>query len=158
MGRLRRSVAWALALGLLFCWPLFEASGQDKTAGALPDDVDAFNKPSPAELAARRLLGMGFNAIRVKDYANAEKLLLRARRIEPTNPFVLLNLGVVFHNTNRPKLAKEMWTRVANAPIASSTKAVITSDPDMVGNSPADVARRNLELLQEPSSKGQLPN
>lgn len=106
----------------------------------------AFNKPTTAAEATRRLLGMGFNAISRADYEKAEVLLLRARRIEPNNPYVLLNLGVVFHRTGRPKLAREAWTRVLNAPDSGST-SVITSSSTLVGESPAEVARKNLELL-----------
>jgi tetratricopeptide (TPR) repeat protein len=122
------------------------ASGQG-VGFAVPADMDALDRPTRAEAATRRLLGMAFNAIRVKDYGSAEKLLLRALRIEPRNPYVLLNLGVVFYQTDRPKLARDMWTRVANAPIATLSNSVITSSPDLVGESPANIARKNLELF-----------
>ncbi|CAN5797439.1 hypothetical protein BH09PSE5_BH09PSE5_25120 [soil metagenome] len=139
-------LVFVLALGgLLGAAP---SLGQAPAQMTLPDDIEAFDAPDSSIAQARRLLGMGFHAIRKKDYVNAEILLLKARRIDPGNPYVLLNLGVVFHRTNRPKLAREMWTRVANAPVAAASNSVITSSSALVGESPAVVARKNLALLE----------
>jgi Tfp pilus assembly protein PilF len=144
------SISLAAVLASVPCGAEETATGPP-SQGILPDDIAALDKPTSSQAQTRKLLGMGFNALRNKDYFNAEKLLLRARRIEPTNPYILLNLGVVFYRTNRPTLAREVWTRVLNAPVAASS-AVITSSPDLVGESPATVARRNLKLLDPPGS------
>ena len=141
---IRSSAATLIALGLALACGATRAAPQ----GLMPDDPALFNRPMTPQAAARRLLGMGFNALRKKDYLNAEKLLLRARRIEPQNPYILLNLGVLFYQTQRPRLAREAWSAILLAPESATGNAVITSSPDVIGESPAAVARRNLQMLE----------
>ena len=55
------------------------------------------------------LLRKGYDAIKQKNYLQAEDLLNKARVKLPENPYVLLNLGVVYQNTNRQAEAVKLY-------------------------------------------------
>ena len=87
----------------------------------------------------------GFQAISGKNYGQAEASLEKAVSINPDNPYALLNMGVVYHETGRPDKARQMYEKV----IALEPKDVAeeSNTGSFAGKGLADIARENLKLL-----------
>jgi tetratricopeptide (TPR) repeat protein len=66
----------------------------------------------PAEAPDTKLADDAFGLILKGDYEQAEATLEVAQSINPDNPYVLLNLGVVYQNTGRIEKAREMYVRI----------------------------------------------
>lgn len=107
-----------------------------------------FERHSPESL-----LGAGYKAIQVNRYDCAEKLLLQAQTVSSKNPYVPLNLGVVYQRTGRLDKARAAYAEAieldssargdqVEVAVASTKKAVI--DRRM---SAGEVARYNLTLM-----------
>jgi Flp pilus assembly protein TadD len=99
----------------------------------------------PAEAPDTKLADDAFDLILKGDYEQAEATLEVAQSINPDNPLVLLNLGVVYQNTGRVEKAREMYVRI-----------ILLNPPDVVGDSNVtgaqgkkvvDLAKQNLENL-----------
>ena len=65
--------------------------------------------PAPPDM---ELSEQAFEALAAGDYEKAEALLDVALSINPDNPYALLNLGVVYHNTGRIEKAREQYVKV----------------------------------------------
>lgn len=50
-------------------------------------------------------------AIRMRDFASAEQKLNHILATQPTHPFALASLGVVYDLTNRPSLAQDTYRK-----------------------------------------------
>ena len=86
-----------------------------------------------------------FDLILKEDYEQAEATLEVARSINPDNPYVLLNLGVVYQNTGRIEKAREMYVRI----ILLNPQEVAggSNVKDAQGQKMVDLAKQNLENL-----------
>jgi tetratricopeptide (TPR) repeat protein len=93
-----------------------------------------------------RLVESGYQHILSQDWAAAETDLLEALEANADNVFAMLNLGVVYQETDRGTEAIEMYNRV----IDSDTKAVATRSnlAEGRGKPLVDVAKRNVRPLQ----------
>ena len=81
-----------------------------------------------------------------RDYTKAEIDLNEALAINPDNPYAVLNIGVVYQNTNRTEKAKEMYEKVIKLnPQESASKS---NAGDEVGKTLTDIAKANLKMLQ----------
>ena len=98
-----------------------------------------------------------YQAIKDKNYADAEKRLLELKEKMPEEPYVLLNLGVVYQMTGRKDEAIAMYEHIVAAAeqdkdARQSTSGDTTADDKasdrMIGRSPAEIAKRNLGLLR----------
>jgi Flp pilus assembly protein TadD len=58
------------------------------------------------------LSNRGFEEISKGNYREAENHLEEALLLNPNNPYALLNMGVVYHETGRFEKAREMYERV----------------------------------------------
>jgi Flp pilus assembly protein TadD len=58
------------------------------------------------------LSNRGFEEISKGHYGEAETHLKKALMLNPNNPYALLNMGVVYHETGRFEKAREMYERV----------------------------------------------
>jgi Flp pilus assembly protein TadD len=99
----------------------------------------------PAEAPDTELADEAFELMLEGNYEQAEATLEVARSINPDNPYVLLNLGVVYQNTGRIDQAREMYVRI-----------ILLNPPEVAGNSNiadgqgqriVDLAKQNLENL-----------
>ena len=86
-----------------------------------------------------------FEALAAGDYEKAEALLDVALSINPDNPFALLNLGVVYHNTGRIEKAREQYVKVIL--LDPKEKVFKSNIEEMEGKSLVDIAKKNLENL-----------
>ena len=99
----------------------------------------------PATAPDTELADEAFELMLKGDYEQAEATLEVARSINPDNPYVLLNLGVVYQNTGRIDKAREMYVRIIllNPPEVARNSNV----PDAQDQKIVDLAKQNLENL-----------
>ena len=91
------------------------------------------------------LVEKGFEELSNSNYLEAEAYLLAALDINPNNPYTLLNLGVVFHDTGRTKEAIQMYKKVLK--LNPDETAVKSNRKGYSGKKVADIARENLKSL-----------
>ena len=91
-----------------------------------------------------RLSNQGLEQISKGNYQQAEEYLERALSMNPNNPYAILNMGVVYHNTGRKVQAREMYNKVLSFSIIE--KVQISNEEWAVGNDLVGVAKRNLEI------------
>jgi Tfp pilus assembly protein PilF len=91
------------------------------------------------------LTEQAYTAIAEGDYEKAEALLEVALSINPDNPYALLNMGVVYHQTGRIEKAREQYVKVI---LLDSQEIVYESNVEgLEGKRLVDIAKRNLENL-----------
>jgi tetratricopeptide (TPR) repeat protein len=87
----------------------------------------------------------GFAALSSSDYSEAEAYLLVSLDINPNNPYTLLNLGVVFQDTERTKEAIQMYQTVLEL---NPEETVVQSNREgYSGKKIVELARENLKNL-----------
>jgi tetratricopeptide (TPR) repeat protein len=91
------------------------------------------------------LADQGYKALSEGNYHDAETYLNSALDANPSNPYALLNMGVVYENTQRLDQAREMYARVVL--IDPQSEAKESTDEGMVGAPLAEIARQNLVRL-----------
>ena len=89
----------------------------------------------------------GYDELTKGNYDQAEAYLEIARSINPEDPYVLLNLGVVYQNTGRIESAKSMYQKVLE--LNPDQVAIDTTNPSFKGKKLAEIARRNLKSLEK---------
>ena len=92
------------------------------------------------------LSNKGFEEISKGRYAEAGTHLEEALRVNPDNPYALLNMGVVYHETGRLQKAREMYERVIA--LQPGEPASLSNMASFEGKRLVDLAKRNLELLK----------
>ncbi len=97
------------------------------------------------------LLENGYLAMAGGDYVTAEQLLTQALIINNKNPYVLLNLGVVYQETGRFDKARQLYQSVIDLDPVQTAAA--TNVQGHTGQKLSDIARTNLENLPPPSVK-----
>jgi tetratricopeptide (TPR) repeat protein len=89
---------------------------------------------------------MGLDSISNGNFKDAEYYLDEALKENPNNPFAILNMGVVYQNTNRIPQAKEMYEKVIRL---NPQDIVSKSNLDQKkGKTLTDVAKENLNSLK----------
>jgi tetratricopeptide (TPR) repeat protein len=89
----------------------------------------------------------GYNAMLNQEYDIAEAFFELALSVNPENPYALLNLGVVYQNTERFEEAKKMYQKVID--LNTSIKAIKTTDKSYQGQTLSEIARKNLRSLEK---------
>lgn len=89
----------------------------------------------------------GYNAMLNQEYDIAEAFFELALSVNPENPYALLNLGVVYQNTERFEEAKKMYQKVID--LNTSITAKKTTDKSYQGHTLSEIARKNLRSLEE---------
>lgn len=106
---------------------------------------------SPIAYAAQmeRRLEAGYGKLTEGDLAGAREIFSKVLVDEPDNAFALFNLGTIFEKEGKPQAAVEMYRAV----IASGSAALAgrVSDPGKRGTSLLQLARENIERLEEAS-------
>lgn len=88
----------------------------------------------------------GYQAMVERNYEKAEAFFDLALSVNPENPYALLNLGVVYHNTGRLEQAKQMYQKVIE--LKSTTKAEYTTDNKYQGKTLSEIAEENLRAIE----------
>ena len=90
-------------------------------------------------------MNQGFDELSNGNFKKAEEYLDKALSINPDNLYAILNLGVVYQNTERREKAREMYQKVIER--ESKSPASRSNKDWAVGEKLAEIARKNLENL-----------
>jgi general secretion pathway protein D len=93
-----------------------------------------------------RLSNKGLDYIKDGNYQKAEEYLQRALKINPDNPYAVLNMGVVYYETGRKEQAREMFNKVLS--LAQKEKAEHSNKDWAVGEDLTDIAKKNLANMK----------
>jgi tetratricopeptide (TPR) repeat protein len=93
------------------------------------------------------LANQGYEELVKQNYDKAEAFYEVALSVNPSNPYVLLNLGVIYQNTGRIEQAKKMYQRVIA--LNSNQKAVLSTTGNHLGKKLSDIAKMNLQSLEK---------
>jgi hypothetical protein len=129
----------ALALGTAGCADIH--ADAVTVLKQVAEEID--DTPSNDMLLADR----GYKALSQANYRDAEVYLTSALEANPSNPYALLNMGVVYESTQRLDQAREMYARVIL--IDPPAEAKESTDEGMVGASLTQIARQNLVRLNQ---------
>ena len=94
-----------------------------------------------------RYSNKGLKEIKKGNYQEAEKYLQKALSIKPDNPYAILNMGVVYFNTNREEQARENFNKVIS--LAEKEKAQDSNENWAVGKELVEISKRNLEYMNK---------
>ena len=93
------------------------------------------------------LANEGYAELIKQNYDQAEAFFDLALSINPTNPYALLNLGVIYQNTGRAEDAKMMYQKVID--LNPEMTAENSTDSNFEGKSLAEIAKMNLQMLEK---------
>ena len=151
--------------------PLSSSASPDRAVSVLCADSDKGSQSQSQDSAARSgtlnaysqraLLGVGYEAMQSGNNACAERLLTEASRLDPKDPWALLNLGVVRHRLGKLDQARQAYQMAAAQDPATSgiqlsaqgqsaqepEVAAAASASGMLKQSPGQIALQNLKLI-----------
>lgn len=104
--------------------------------------------PQSPEKREADLVRNGYDAMMAEDYATAENLFRQALAINHLNPYTLLNLGVVYHQTGRYEDARRTYQTLID--LNPSQTAATTSVKGYAGKKLVDIAKVNMSSLPAP--------
>ena len=117
-------------------------------------DTRALSSPGDSSAAqASQLLAKAYEHMVRNEDAAAERVLLDARRLEPRNPWVALDLGVIYQRRGWAEMAKAEYRKVLASPV-SDIRASSVSGAFLNGASPQKIALHNLGTLEQVGSAG----
>ncbi len=94
-----------------------------------------------------RLSNKALQEIKRGNYKQAENYLDKALSKNPNNMYAVLNMGVVYFNTDRRDQAREMFNKVIEK--AEKEKAQDSNEGWAVGQELVEVAKKNLEYMSQ---------
>ncbi len=94
-----------------------------------------------------RLSNRALQEIKRGNYKDAENLLDKALSKNPDNPFAILNMGVVYFNTDRREQAREMFNKVIDK--AEKERAQDSNEGWALGKELVEIAKKNLEYMDK---------
>jgi general secretion pathway protein D len=94
-----------------------------------------------------RLSNKGLKEVKKGNFQEAEKYLQKALSIKPDNPYAVLNMGVVYFNTDRKEQARENFNKVIS--IAEKENAQDSNENWAVGKELVEISKRNLEYMNK---------
>jgi tetratricopeptide (TPR) repeat protein len=92
------------------------------------------------------LANEGYRAMVEQNYEKAEAFFDLALSVNPENPYALLNLGVVYHNTGRLEQAKQMYRKVIG--LKSTIAAEHATNNSFKGKTLSEIAETNLRAIE----------
>ena len=102
----------------------------------------SFDKPASSD---ENLVNKGYREIEAGNYAYAEIYLDSALSINPSNPFALLNLAVVYEKTVRENEARALYTALIRQSPTDIAGAGLMDEN--LGRGSTEIARENLAAL-----------
>ncbi len=112
----------------------------------LPSVVEKMNATSTLD-HTKKLLMKGYESLQAGDFSKAKMLFLKVLEIDPTNPFAMMNMGVIYEKEGRNDLAMKMYQEILAG--GSDAVADTTNDPDKTGMTLRDLAMENLERMKK---------
>jgi general secretion pathway protein D len=113
----------------------------------IQEGVISMNRGRSAQTEDERLCDLGYGYIELKEYDRAAEYYEKAFKINPDNPYALLNMGFIYEKKKDNQRATEMYERLIS--LDPDERAYTSNDPMQVGRKLSDIARDNLENLQE---------
>ena len=101
-------------------------------------------KPNPEHATA--LADMGFAKLQKGEYDKAKAYFDQALKINPDNPYALINLGVVYEQEGNTREAAEKYRQVLNL---AGQEVGEGQEPQAVEQALQNAARENLRHLEE---------
>lgn len=109
----------------------------------------------PLAVRANQLLTKAYEHMVRNEDAAAERILLDARLLEPGNPYVALDLGVIYQRRGQVEMARAEYRKVLASP-TSDLKAASVSGTLLNGASLQKIALHNLNILGEVGSASRM--
>ncbi len=125
-----------------------------KGSSAIPDWK--FEK-EPNKNHAVALSDLGFDSLQKKDYVKARQYFNQALKIDPENPYALLNMGVVDEEQGNLQGAAEMYRRVIELKLPEPKVDGTPADADLQLMDLKKVAEENLRNLDITNSSVPVP-
>jgi general secretion pathway protein D len=94
-----------------------------------------------------QLANLGYQHLQAKQYQKAKEYFEKALKINPDNPYALLNMGVIYEVEGNRDQAIKMYEKVIS--LNPDAKAASSTDPENKGKPLTDIARDNMERLQK---------
>jgi general secretion pathway protein D len=121
---------------------------EDRLSVDMPRAKEELHRVSNTPAQALVLADRGYDALRSGDLVTARDYLAKALQIDPTNPYALINLGVVYQKEGDYRKAIELYRRL----IETGTEATALP-PDGYRGEEEDlsllrIARENIEYLE----------
>jgi general secretion pathway protein D len=112
----------------------------------IQEGVITMNRGRSAQTRDSRLTDLGYGYIQAKDYDKATEYYEKALKINPDNPYALLNMGFIYEKKKDNQKAIEMYERLIS--LDPDERAYTSTEPAQAGRKLSDIARDNLKNLQ----------
>lgn len=93
-----------------------------------------------------RLVNLGYNYLRLKEYGKALDYYNRALENNPENPYALLNTGYIHQILGDSQKARDMYEKLIA--LDPDDRVVESTDPAQAGKKLTDIAKNNLKTLE----------
>ncbi|NNK95808.1 MAG: type II secretion system secretin GspD [Desulfobacterales bacterium] len=119
---------------------------EDRLSDALPQVKEELHREVNLEHSVI-LADRGYEKLRAGEIQAAKDYFVESLRIDPTNPYALINLGVVYEKQGKYQQAIDMYQEV----IETNTEQVARPSVESDGNtfSLLEIARQNIEHLKK---------
>ena len=114
---------------------------------AVQEGAISMNRGRSAQTRDNRLADLAYGYIQTKDYDKAAEYYEKALKINPDNPYALLNMGFIYQKKKDNQKAIEMYERLIS--LGTDERAYASTEPAQAGRKLSDIARDNLKNLQE---------
>ena len=114
---------------------------------AVQEGAISMNRGRSAQTKDNRLADLAYGYIQTKDYDKAAEYYEKALKINPDNPYALLNMGFIYQKKKDNQKAIEMYERLIS--LDPDERAYASTEPAHAGRKLSDIARDNLANLQE---------
>ena len=114
---------------------------------AVQEGAISMNRGRSAQTKDNRLADLGYGYLQTKDYDKAAEYYEKALKINPDNPYALLNMGFIYQKKKDNQRAIEMYERLIS--LDPDERAYASTEPAQAGRKLSDIARDNLKNLQD---------
>ncbi|MCB2216788.1 type II secretion system secretin GspD [Desulfofustis glycolicus] len=122
---------------------------EDRLSVDMPRAKEELHRVSNTPGQALVLADRGYDALRAGDLVTARDYLAKALQIDPTNPYALINLGVVYQKEGDYRKAIELFRRLIETGTEATAQPPDGYQGDDENLSLLRIARQNIEHLEK---------